>query len=193
MIYYIEGTSTCRRCQMNGSFIMHVTTGVVAFAFGTDPCNYANEQIVRYTEDYAWRFDGSSLPIYTQSPEYLKFDNLTFPISRVSEEPGKPARTLRIARFAVTKALEEGLHHLVVVCAKPHIARCRADMQLAVEECGGEITFNIHNLCCNSSRELWWDPSSSQPWVRGPRIWEAREFLLSCLRRWPGLYTKIVG
>ena len=164
--------------------VVHITTGIVAFAFGEDPDSFANREIAWTAEDYARRVDGQHLPIYTQGKEFLQFDDSIFSVSRVGEEPGKPAPTLRIARFAVASAIQHGLHHLIIICAPPHRARCEADVKFALrEKCNeGKITFSTYPFS-DVPLHRWWDPASSQWWVRGPQRWRARELALSVLRR----------
>ena len=91
------------------------------------------------------------------------------------EEKGSPPPTLRIARGAVNWAKELGFKELWIVAAKPHLSRCKRDLNYAVDESESQIYVRICGDIYNYSEDEWYCPESEQKHTRSAKDWRKRE------------------
>ena len=158
--------------------------GIVAFAFGTPATAAPNVRIASIAARLARKY---SKPIFTQDEvQFEKGSDLD--VTRIE---GEEVPTLRIARAAVAWAVERKLHHLWVVCAKPHWVRCERDLKEAAAEAGVKLSIFLSPEIEASSRREWFDPNSTQKRVRSTKAWLPREVLLCVMPFW--LYKRLAS
>jgi hypothetical protein len=163
-------------------------TLIVAFAFGIPETTLANALIASIASTCA-RTEHAS--IYTQSTEYLSFPDPAINVERITEEPGKPAPTLRIARAAVAWAKENRIRFIWIACARPHLWRCRRDLTQAIKEAGVHIQLRVCPLVLRSKSIVWFSPKSTQARTQNAFNWFSREVIVWLMPFW--LYNKIAS
>lgn len=146
--------------------------GVVAFAFGVPDSINSNVCIASIAQQQACEVEG---PIYTQRDVRVKPD---VEVKYTEEEPNNPPPTLRIARGAVRWAQQLGLDELWIACAKPHLWRCKRDLEFAVREAGAQITVRVCEDIERYPENEWYCLNSTQPRVRSREEWRKRERVL---------------
>ncbi len=163
-----------------------MSTGIVAFAFGSPESLAVNHHIARQAFAEAWHHKGV---VFTQAdvPMYGPFR-----IERAEETPGNPPSTMQLAHACARWAKENGLMEVRIVAAPPHMWRARRDVQRALREQGlhPEVvvcTWNQRRF----PKESWFSSASAQARTRSRTLFWAREILLR-LMPFP-LYQAITG
>lgn len=179
--------------------------GVVIFAFGVGgPANIAlanyGEMVVCGQSDSNWLQD---LPrprfVYTQDDvSELLYGGSEFCIKKFYQGADGPPPTLRIARWAVKEAKKDGVTHLLVIAAKPHIKRCLRDMRFAMVESGEDLPFDEFMesphaaiYCAPPSGQNWYSKESKQYRTQSSWKWWPREIILRLLPMW--LYKRVAS
>lgn len=166
---------------------------MVAYAFGSPWDILSNERLAALARDCFT--ESLAKVIFTQRELQIPFvsaDKVEYISNDKKAEP-----TLRIARWAVRRAVEMGLVSLIVVAAEPHIERCVRDVRWAVREQQADAEILVEAYSCQL-RFLspfpvgaWFCSDSTQPHTRSSRAWWPRERLLRCMPMC--LYTRVVG
>jgi len=156
--------------------------GVAAFAFGQPATIWSNQQIADIASSYS-RADG--LTIFTQQDIDVRLAG--GPVgARVeylpNEDPKNPPPTLRIARWVIQRAIEEGIGEIIVVAGRPHIWRAMRDMEMAAEEKGFlQLAIMPATEIWNTPETKWYCPDSTQKRVQNKENWRDREALLEMM------------
>jgi hypothetical protein len=151
--------------------------GIVAFAFGVPDTISSNRRIAEIASEKARELKA---PIYTQFDVPIE-QGIEVEYADEDEHGSNPPPTLRIARKAVQWAKQRGLRRLWITAAKPHMWRCRRDLNEAVREAGAEIQIHI---CLGIERypdDSWFCPDSEQERVRSGAAWNKRERILKIM------------
>ncbi|MFH0912636.1 MAG: hypothetical protein V1807_03215 [Patescibacteria group bacterium] len=161
-------------------------TGIVVFAFGS-PSSIEPNQLLMHISTVSTILYGAD-QVFTQKE--LPFGPERHNIEYISEkENAEP--TLRIARWAVKRAIAKKMRQLIIIAATPHVGRCIRDVRWAIKEQKAEIEAEI----CSDMRlypiNKWFCAESSQPRSRSSWAWWPRELILRCMPMW--LYTKVAG
>ncbi len=146
--------------------------GIVAFAFGAPSSTLSNRRIAEIAAQKA-RLLG--VTVYTQ---YDVEVDRGIAVAYTCEDVGHPPPTLRIARGAVSWALEFEFTDLFVVAAKPHLWRAHRDLKEAVREVSANIRIYIFAECLAYPYESWFCADSTQGYTSSRARWRRRERLL---------------
>ena len=181
--------------------------GLIVFAFGA-PGNLESNQILKsialaFVEQYA-----SITQIYTQEASGIvtkDFESINYAkrhtngqdkelilsIIAQSNANNHPP-TLRIARWAVEKAVQAGVEHLIVIAAAPHLSRCLRDVRYALKEHKLDVAAATEaQPILDIPNDMWYSVISDQPRTRSPFQWWSREWMLLAMPMW--LYAKVAG
>lgn len=153
--------------------------GIAAFAFGVPATIWSNRQIADTALSYAEK-DGSK--IFTQLD--VSFGNLDQrDVERLpGEKPNAPPPTLRIARWVVKRAIEEGIGEVIVVAARPHIYRAMRDMEMAAEEAGFlQLLIKPASEIWDWPEAKWYCKDSTQSRAQSKENWRDREAILEMM------------
>ena len=148
--------------------------GIVAFAFGAPDTLRSNQRIANSALVKAKELNTQ---VYTQLDVVLD-PRWGIKAIYTQEEPGKPPPTLRIARGAVSWALDNGIAMLWISAAKPHLKRCERDLRYSIREARAQIKVGICEGIWQYPENEWFCPESTQPRVRSLKEWRSRERLL---------------
>ncbi|MEJ0021282.1 MAG: hypothetical protein WDN47_01730 [Candidatus Doudnabacteria bacterium] len=146
--------------------------GVVAQAFGVPDSIRSNERIAWMAGRKALQLEA---PVYTQRD--VRIDD-GIEVEYTPEEPGNPPPTLRIVRGAVAWAIRLGIGELWLACAKPHLWRCKRDLEYAIREAGVRITVRVCEYVERYPEHEWYCADSTQPRVRSEKEWRRRERII---------------
>lgn len=154
------------------------TDVVAAFAFGAPHTVKSNRWIAEFSLRESRR--RNQAPIFTQTdiqfPEQIEVE-----VKYLSEEPGNPPPTLRIARWVTREAVRRGARRIVVVAAKPHLRRCIRDMEMAIREAGTRIQVVGSEEIQFIQEDDWFDPNGTQPRAASKKTWSRRERIVMLL------------
>ena len=153
--------------------------GIVAFTFGTPYTLRTNQFISRLAFQKARRIDA---PVYTQ----LDIDSSWGFQQKTTYTPeiaGHAPPTLRICRGAVQWAKQLSLSELWIVCARPHLWRCKKDLEYAIHEAAADISIHVCEEIKEESENFWYCPESaaSQWYTRSRLAWLVRDSILRAL------------
>lgn len=152
--------------------------GVVAFAFGVPSSISPNRRIAEIATRKAKELHA---PIYTQQD--IDILDPSMDVDYISEEPGKPPPTLRVAKDAVQWAMCQAvpITELWIVAAGPHLRRVLRDMRYALRMSGAKIEIKVCEELKQYGEDSWFCPESTQTRVRSCKEWEKREHILMLL------------
>jgi hypothetical protein len=157
--------------------------GIVAFAFGTPWNILSNIKIADIAmNESGWSCGEQKFPIYTQAD--LVFEN-SVDATYILQKGDDPPPTLRIAQAAVRWAIHNTISELRIVCAEPHLWRCRRDLKRVVKESG----YTIIKISWSKEIEkipgdVWFCPDSTQERTRSRKAWNKRERILKIMPFW---------
>jgi hypothetical protein len=157
-----------------------LSKAMVSFAFGTPASNRANSQIAEATEHDASSY--GTRRIYTQ-PD-IKIGHSGLFVEYIEEQDGHPSPTLRIARWAVQRALQNGDDELILEAAPDHQWRVLRDMLKAIKEAKADITAVLSNSTNLHYREDSWYRDSTQPRTHSHKAFMKRENILKKMPWW---------
>ena len=167
---------------------------VVAFAFGAPSNITSNGRIaeiaVKKAIELACPADIRQALIYSQKDVYFSYSlkRLVPPamsafvnVQYTAEAEGDSPPTLRMARGAVAWAKRLGIGELWIVAAKPHLWRCKRDLEYAVREARARIKVCVCGEIASSREDEWYCPESTQPRVCSKEAWRKRERILELM------------
>ena len=165
---------------------MSFKQGIVAFAFGTPSTIDSNLRIAQIADTWSGLYNGAR--IYTQEDVPVRRKRSVHTIRQAACTDPPP--TLRIARGVVRWALWHRINELWIVCATPHLWRCKRDLAFAIGELGADI--DVH-VCPEVEREPdgWFCPESTQPRTQSEQAWKRRERILYWMPMF--LYTRLAA
>jgi len=156
---------------------MESRIGVVAFAFGTPRDIRSNRIIGKFATREA-RERGAL--VFTQLDVPIGLD-VSLDITYAKEERGSPPPTLRIAREVAKWMIRRDIDELIVVCAKPHMWRCKRDLSRVFKD---EILVRPIRFCeeiKTSQNNVWFCYESTQKRTQTWWRWHWREIILKLL------------
>jgi hypothetical protein len=158
--------------------------GIVTFALGTPDSIQSNKRLALISMRKARLLKA---PIYTQRDFGVDPQPGIF-ITYTEEEPGKPPPTFIIARGAVQWAKARGIKELWIVCARPHLKRCKRDLEYAIQEVYADITVRVCEGILMFPAHEWFCEDSTQVRTTSLKEWWLREFIATHIPMW--LYIK---
>ena len=165
---------------------------VVAFAFGAPSNLVSNKRIAEIAVKKAIELASPAYIrqalIYTQrdvhfsyslrrvmAPNVSAFVDVQYTAERAE---GRSPPTLRIARGAVAWAKRLGIGELWIVAAKPHLWRCKRDLEYVIREAKAQIRIYVCEEIASSRDDEWYCPESTQPRACSKEAWRKRERIL---------------
>ena len=147
---------------------------VAAFAFGFPSTTKVNKHIAAIASRFA-RNNKCEL-VYTQKDIDPEND---IRVERASEGE-KPISTLRLARGAVAVATRLGVEEIWIAAAKPHVRRCKRDLEIAAKEARANIGIHVIPYDPNlPSIDSWFCRGSGQLRAQYSFIFWPREIFFS--------------
>lgn len=154
----------------------------VAYGFGVSETLDSNLYSNKWIGDKASRVARSrGGKVYTQIDVPIDPDVV---VEFIEQEPGSPPPTLRIAIWAVRRAVEDGATELRVVAWPPHLKRALRDTRMVNFETGSPLKVTYQREINNIPEERWYMPDSIQERVRNHKSWRKRERILMMMPWW---------
>ena len=114
--------------------------------------------------------------IFTQDDVPIETD-LTLTVKRIKQKPGKkPPSTVRIVIEGLAYAKENGFNSIVIVAAKPHLRRCKRDVEQVIKDEGLNMTYSVPQEIELSKNNEWF--CKGQTYHRSWTIFRIREQIL---------------
>jgi len=155
--------------------VERVVALVIALAFGWPASIKPNQQIGQIASKKAREMNA---PVYTQLDVEIE-DGVQ--VYRVTETPGQPPSTLRMAREIAKWAKDRRVAVIWLVAAKPHLWRARRDLEEALAEVKWEIGVQICQEIFEYPDDSWFSPESAQARTRLEKTWKWRELILRAM------------
>jgi len=148
--------------------------GIIAFPFG----EIGEKVIGRITEEIAKKLD---IPVFAHEHVHLDLDIKK--VTRFYEDLDNPSTTLRMVRAALRWAKENEITSLWLVAGRPHIYRCKRDLELEARDVGLGIKIFMCEEIEKYRTRMWFQSVFFEAW------WLIREQILLKLP-W-SLYKKV--